>query len=1127
MSVNVDALLAPFSPPTTHFVDRLRYWTEAQPDETAFRFLVDGETQEIRWTYAQLDARARKIGAKLVGLGMRGQRALLLYPPGLEFVAAFFGCHYAGAIPVPAYPPRRNRNMGRIQAISEDADAKIALTIREVVDRVDGLLEDSPSLKAIPWLATEEIPEELAGDWVPPDLKPEDIALLQYTSGSTGSPKGVVLTHANLMCNCSLITYAFECDREGSGVSWLPTYHDMGLVGGILNPAYIGRSMTLMSPMAFMAKPIRWLQAISRYGVTVSGGPNFAYQLCVDRVDLDDCEGIDLSNWKVAFNGAEPVRAQTLEAFSKKFASLGFRPESHYPCYGMAETTLIVTGGRMVEPPVIRWFDGEKLDHHAIEPAKPKSEGARPLVGCGRVLPGERVVIVDADTMREVASGKVGEIWVQSGSVGKGYWNKLEATRETFQARLANDPGAGDFLRTGDLGFISEGQLYVTGRLKDLIIVRGVNRYPQDIEVTVESSNDSLRNSCAGAFAIDHDGQERLIVVAEVERSRRVDWSEVIASIRRNVTLEHELPPDAVVLVRSGSVPKTSSGKIQRHACREAFLEGKLLEVARWCGWEHSEAAAEATAVPTERNGKAVADVDPAIVAIVMDQVRQVAKERARELTLDTNIVVDLGLDSLERLQIANGLEETFGGRFPDDVLQEIETIAEVAIAVRQHIGDRPVMTVKSRVDEREVSKGQQEIPESCYVVTKMPEYIRLQRARSMVEASGARDPYFSIHEGLIADTTVIGERTLVSFASYNYLGLSGHPEVSKGAKEAIDRYGTSVSASRLVSGEKRIHRELEGALADFFGFEDVITFPGGHATNETVIGHLFGPGDLILHDSLAHNSIIQGAMLSGARRRPFEHNSWQKVDQILSEIRGEYRRVLIAIEGLYSMDGDYPELPKFVEVKTKHKAMLFVDEAHSMGTLGAHGRGLAELQGVDRADSDLWMGTLSKSFGSCGGFIGASRELVQYLRYTTPGFVFANGIPPANTGAALASVKVLAREPERVARLARNSKLFLQEARRFGLNTGMAMGTPIVPVITGSSLGALRLSEGLFRRGVNAQPILHPAVEEERARVRFFITASHTEQQIRETVEILAQVAYEIDPQLAPKYKSVAAVVS
>jgi 7-keto-8-aminopelargonate synthetase-like enzyme len=307
------------------------------------------------------------------------------------------------------------------------------------------------------------------------------------------------------------------------------------------------------------------------------------------------------------------------------------------------------------------------------------------------------------------------------------------------------------------------------------------------------------------------------------------------------------------------------------------------------------------------------------------------------------------------------------------------------------------------------------------------------------------------------------------------------------------------------VSGEKTIHRQLEFELADFLGVGDVITFPGGHATNQSVVGHLVSSGDLIVHDSLAHNSIIEGAKLSGARRRPFDHNDWDQLDRILGQIRHEYRRVLIAIEGLYSMDGDFPELPKFIEVKDRHKAWLYVDEAHSIGTMGSTGRGLAEVFDVSRENVECWMGTLSKSFGSCGGFIGGSKNLIHYLKYTTPGFVFAAGLPPASAGAALGALHVLRREPERVKQLQDNSRLFLQLAKTAGLDTGMSQGTPIIPLLTRSSLKALRLSEMLFDHGINAQPILHPAVPEDETRVRIFMTALHTEEQIRQSVDVIA----------------------
>ncbi|MBC7853909.1 MAG: aminotransferase class I/II-fold pyridoxal phosphate-dependent enzyme [Pirellulaceae bacterium] len=495
-----------------------------------------------------------------------------------------------------------------------------------------------------------------------------------------------------------------------------------------------------------------------------------------------------------------------------------------------------------------------------------------------------------------------------------------------------------------------------------------------------------------------------------------------------------------------------------------------------------------------------------------MTHVRQIAKERAKNLTLDSNIVTDMGLDSLERLQIANTLEETFGGRFPEAVLAEMSTVREVAQAIEKYIGTEPRVQRTFDTAGTPLIEGG-EIPPECYDFSQMPEYRKLKQAMRLLTAAGVPNPYFSVHESVARDTTRIGGRELISFATYNYIAMSGDPVVSAAAKDAVDRYGTSVSASRLVSGEKPVHRELEQGIADFLGVEDSVVFVGGHATNETTIGHLVGAGDLIAHDALAHNSIIQGALLSGARRRPFPHNDWQALNTLLTETRHEYRKVLVAIEGVYSMDGDFPDLTKFIEIKQKHKAILLVDEAHSIGTLGKTGRGIGEHFGVNPRDVDLWMGTLSKTFGSCGGYIAGCKEVVEYLKYTAPGFVFSVGIPPANAAAALASLKLLQAEPQRVAKVQANSRLFLELAKARGLNTGMSNNTPVVPIILGNSLHCLQLSLALFARGINVQPILYPAVEEEKARLRFFITSAHSAEQIRATVAAVAEEAAKIDP--------------
>jgi 8-amino-7-oxononanoate synthase len=397
-------------------------------------------------------------------------------------------------------------------------------------------------------------------------------------------------------------------------------------------------------------------------------------------------------------------------------------------------------------------------------------------------------------------------------------------------------------------------------------------------------------------------------------------------------------------------------------------------------------------------------------------------------------------------------------------------------------------------------------IDEANYRIDLFPEVEELEQRLGLAAAFGLKNPYFNVHERVTNDTSVIGGRTMINWSSYNYLGLSGDPSVTRAAQDAVERYGTSVSASRVASGEKPLHRELEQELAQFLGTEDSIVMVSGHGVFVTTIGHLMGPNDLILHDSLAHDCILGGSKLSGAKRRPFPHNDFEALERQLAQLRPHYRRVLIAVEGVYSMDGDIAPLPEFIRLKKKYKCLLLVDEAHSIGVLGERGRGVGEHFGVDRADVDLWMGTLSKSFASCGGYVGGSKTLVQYLKYTAPGFIYSVGITPANAGAALEALAQIQQHPEKVRRLHERARLFLKLARERGIDTGTAGGSAVVPAILGNSLHSLQVSEALRLRGINVQPILYPAVEETAARLRFFITATHTEQQIRETVEVLAE---------------------
>ncbi|MGD2115813.1 MAG: fatty acyl-AMP ligase, partial [Acidobacteriota bacterium] len=582
-------------------VELLRIRAAERPTDVAYTFLADGEEEAGSLTYGELDRQARAIGAALREAGASGAPVLLLFPPGLEFVAAFLGCLYGGAAAVPAYPPRSRRTLPRLRSIVADARPAAALTTGEILGRLDAMADALPELGAgegesgVRLIATDALDRadpEAAERWVDPEAGPDTLAFLQYTSGSTAAPKGVRVTHGNLLHNEEMIRRAFGQSEESVIVGWLPLYHDMGLIGNVLQPLYVGARCVLMSPVAFLQKPSRWLRAISRYRATTSGGPNFAYDLCARKARPEEGEGegeLDLSSWRVAFNGAEPVRAETLERFAAAFAPHGFRREAFYPCYGLAEATLFVTGGALDEAPAVASLEPAALEAgRAVDAGEP--EAGRRLVGCGHVWAGQEVRIVDPERLEPLADGRVGEIWVHGPSVADGYWKNPEVTEAEFRARLPQDDSeedAGPYLRTGDLGFLRDGELFVTGRLKDLIILRGRNLYPQDVERTAETAHPALRPGCGAAFALtgeaSADGEERLVLVQEVHRRhhKELDAGAVADAVRMAVAAEHDAAVDTVVLIRHGTILKTSSGKIRRRACREALLAGELREVGR------------------------------------------------------------------------------------------------------------------------------------------------------------------------------------------------------------------------------------------------------------------------------------------------------------------------------------------------------------------------------------------------------------------------------------------------------------------------------------------------------------------------------------------------------------------
>ncbi len=667
-----------------NFSELLYFRASVQPDQVLYRYLGDGENETAAMTYGELDEKARGIAAALFHVCRPGDRALLVYLPDLDYIAGFMGCLYAGVIAVPAYPPDPSRpaqTLPKLKAIARDADIAVVLSTNAILSAAKTLFDNEPEWKKIKWLTTDDLPSLSPSQWPLADIHREDLAFLQYTSGSTGAPKGVMVSHGNLLENAALIQAGFEDTDQTFGVSWLPPYHDMGLIGGILQPIYLGAATVLMSPLMFLQKPFRWLAAISKYRATTNGGPNFAYDLCVRKVSAEEKSRLDLSCWQVAYNGAEPIRHETLVRFVEAFGPCGFKKEAFYPCYGMAEATLFVSGGRRTDPPVSISVNSNALIYHRIQKHF-ASDDQKIFVSCGRAMGAEKIIIVDPETQVVCPDGVVGEIWITGPNVAKGYWNKPEETEEKFRAYLA-DTGQGPFLRTGDLGFIDRNELYITGRIKDMIIIRGLNHYPQDIETSAEKSHPDIRPGCGAAFSIHADGEEQVVLVYEVKQENisNATADEIIRHIRQAVSASESISLHAVWLLKPKTIPKTSSGKIQRYACREGFLKNTLSVVAKW-DVAHTDQLHPLAPPLQDMPGPDLLDTNDLSAHAIEKWLIHRFAQRLRILPSEVNPRLPFsryGLDSAEAVGLAGELETWMGKRLPPTLLYDHPSIQALA----------------------------------------------------------------------------------------------------------------------------------------------------------------------------------------------------------------------------------------------------------------------------------------------------------------------------------------------------------------------------------------------------------------------------------------------------------------
>ena len=667
-----------FQPAT--LVELVRWRATHERDRQAYSLLDDALEEVASLTYSEIDRRARAIGAWLQSIGARGgERILLLHPPSPAYNTAFLGCLYSGNVAVPVYPPQTLQSLQNLLEIVTNSEASVVLTTADFRAMLAPLLAHAPDLQRLRWLNTEEVAEGLEDGWREPEADAQSLAMLQYTSGTTSTPKGVMLTHDNLLYNALAAVITFEVDNSSSVLTWMPIYHTMGIFGAVLQPLCGGYRSIQMSPSSFLQSPLRWVRAISRYRVTASGGPNFAFDVCARLATPELTATLDLSCWALAFTGSESIRAESLNRFAAAYESCGFRREALAPTYGLTEATMVVSGGPPAAPLITEEVSAAGLEMNRLVEVSSPEEQVKSLVGCGEIVPGQHVLIVDPETLTECTPEQVGEIWIGGRSIAQGYWKHPGETENTFRGFVATT-GEGPFLRTGDLGFIRHRQLFVTGRLKDLIIIRGRNHYPQDIEATVERSHPSVRPGAGAAFSVDMENEERLVVVQEVTPPEPAGLDLIIKAIRQAIAREHGIQVYAVALIKEGAIPRTASNKIQRAACRANFLKGDREYLAASLADEPTPGQQPSPAMPHVEVLDSPEDIEAWLVAAIAHRQGVAAAEIDRAQPIS-----HFGLDSLGAIELTHNIETSFKIGLPMWRLLQGPSIAELA----RHIIDQ------------------------------------------------------------------------------------------------------------------------------------------------------------------------------------------------------------------------------------------------------------------------------------------------------------------------------------------------------------------------------------------------------------------------------------------------------
>jgi 8-amino-7-oxononanoate synthase len=1120
------------------FADIVLERATTQPDRIAYTFVQERGLNWRTVTYGEVARGALAVAGALDERGLAGERVLLLHPPGFDFIIAYYGCLLAGATAVPCYPPGLTRASSvAVQRIASDSGARAVLTVDawRADARLASVLAHERHLTPSEWIATDRL-GAAAGEVRRAKVDSGAIAFLQYTSGSTGDPKGVVVTHGNLLHNTDLMRRAFELTAEDHVVSWLPPYHDMGLIGTILGPMYGGCPATLMAPATFLRQPLFWLEVISRQRASITGGPNFGYDMCIRALRKQKgALELDLGCWRMAFNGAEIVRVETMRRFAKTFEGYGLRREALAPCYGLAEATLLAATA-----PVGRGMKEGRYERGALERegqarlASGDDERVRVLAGCGVPAAGMEVRIVDTETRRPCAEREVGEVWIRGESVARGYWGRPDLTREVFGATIDGDLER-PFLRTGDRGFLDGGELYVTGRLKDVIIVRGRKLSAEDLEESVRYSHPALKPYRCLAMAVEEEGEERLVVTVECEArvgageaaARKDRLEEVWQAIRSRLVGDHGVELDRVLVLAPGATPITTSGKLRRRACREAYLAGRLAILVTL---GHPPAAAPADAAPAGAAPAIAADLPPAalppaatpagrdVVAVIQSVVRKRTGKR-----LDPGDTLSkLGIDSLAATELALELEDALGISLPPALLTPDLSLHHIAARIAGD-GASPIASASPARDPSLPANASAALaaaggaaPADPETPRSFPERLALhQRQLRQLQQNGLLCYGFAQQRMRSATELTLGGDEVVVFSSYSYLGLNGHPDVSAAKIAAIHRYGTGAHAVMLLGGYTDEHRALERQIARNFQAEAALLYSSGYAANMAVIDALMRDGGSIFCDRLVHTSILDGCRISGAQVHMFPHQDADALDRMLGR-RRDQGRALVIVDGVYSLRGEIADLPALARAAHANEAILMVDEAHALGAVGPNGRGTAEHHDMD-GQVDVTTGGLGKGVPAYGGYVAARRELVEFLRFRSNQYVYSGGMDVSNVAAARAALVLLASDPSIMGRLRRNIALMqgLLAERRI---PSLRWDSPCMPVVCGDAERSYAASAELRRRGFYVAPIVYPAVPKDQQGLRLTVTAAHTSQQIHACVDELERALRLVGVALPPR---------